>query len=345
MLVLSRILALIVASCVVAQAQARFPMKYLDDVGLVGLGLPYSRNIIDLGLATVVSKNDALLFEGHDRKGDSWHAWVPQTSGVGWTEVWTADFDHNGQRDLLIAVHPGINGRCTGRADLLFLLFDQTGRPSPWYVSTEIPNGKEYPYLPAILLDLNSDGRAEILSTACEYGDQSAGHWTDWSITGVYEARDTQWIPLRSANSAPYIQAATRANGIKTWLPLKPSEWPDQGIGRDAPNSIALKQLIPSDEHCHGINIPIGPDGPFIPLNDPCDELRHDRALYSDGRTRRGWPSVVIDGLHGREIFIANNEAALRRVIEKGYRVKLLGDDAEPSWLWAEEAQAVVPLP
>ena len=79
--------------------------------------------------------------------------------------------------------------------------------------------------------------------------------------------------------------------------------------------------------------------------NDPCDELSYDHASYSDGRTRRGWPWVVIDGPHGRDIFIANNEAALRRVIEKGYRVKLLGDDAEPSWLWAEEGQAVVPLP
>ena len=143
-----------VASCVILCGQARFPMKYLDDVGLVGLGLPSSKDRVDLGLATVVSKNDALLFEGHDRKGDPWRTWIPQTSGVGWTEVWTADFDHNGQSDLLIAVHPGLSGRCTGRADLLFLLFDQAGRPSPWYVSTEIPNGKKYPYLPTILLDL-----------------------------------------------------------------------------------------------------------------------------------------------------------------------------------------------
>ena len=77
----------------------------------------------------------------------------------------------------------------------------------------------------------------------------------------------------------------------------------------------------------------------------PATSLRYQHAAYSDGRTRRGWPWVVIDGPHGREIFLANNEAALRRVIEKGYRVKLLGDDAEPSWLWAEETQAVVPLP
>jgi len=321
-------------------------MKYLDDVGLVGLGLPYSRNIVDLGLATVVSKNDVLLFEGHDRNGDPWRVWVPQTSGVGWTEVWTADFDRNGQRDLLIASHPGINGRCVGRADLFFLLFDQSGRPIPWHVSTEIPNGTKFPYLPAILLDTNHDGRAEIVSTACEYGDQSPGHWTDWSITGVYEARDARWLPLRTADVSPYLRAATRANGVKKWLAIKPGEWLDQLVGIDTPAGIKLDRLIPPDKRCRNvINLTVVDGRVVKPVNDPCDEQRHEHAVYSDGKPRRGWPWVVIDGPHGRDIFIANNEDALRRVIREGYRVKLLGDDAAPSWLWAVETQTVVPLP
>jgi hypothetical protein len=87
-------------------------------------------------------------------------------------------------------------------------------------------------------------------------------------------------------------------------------------------------------------------DGQVVaPVSDPCDEAHYPHASYSDGKTRRGWPLVVIDRPHGREIFVANNEDALRRVIREGYRVKLLGDDAEPSWLWAEEAQTVVSLP
>ena len=226
-----------VASCIVVHAQARFPMKYLDEVGHLGSDSD-RRKSADLGLASVFPEDGVLRFEGRDHKGDPWRAWVPQTGGIGWTEVWTADFDHNGQRDLLIASYFPSNGRCVGRADLLFLLFDRSGRPIPWHVTTEIPNGTKFPYLPAILLDPNGDGRAEIVSTACEYGDQSPGHWTDWSITGIYEARDAQWIPLRSANLSPYLQAATRANAVKTWLPIKPSEWLDQLVGFNSPASI-----------------------------------------------------------------------------------------------------------
>jgi hypothetical protein len=340
-----RILTIIAASSVVLDAQARFPMKFLDEVGHLGSDFD-KRKSVEIRTATVFPEEGVLRFEGRDRNGSPWHAWVPQTGGIGWTEVWTADFDRNGQPDLLIASHFPGNGRCESPADLFFLLFDQFGRPVPWHVSTEIPNGTKFPYLPAILLDANRDGRAEIVSTVCEYGDQTQGHLTDWSITGVYEARDTRWVPLRTANVAAYIQAATTSNGVNKWLPVKPGEWLDSLRAIDAASGTKLTRLIPEEERCrHVINIPIVDGRVVQPVDDPCDEQRYQHASYSDGLTRRGWPWVVIDGPHGREIFIANNEDALRRVIEKGYRVKLLGDDAEPSWLWAEEAQAVIPLP
>jgi hypothetical protein len=339
-----RILLVAAAVGEITSAQSSFPMKYLDEVGLIGLRGPDPRNSVDLGIAFVVSENgDALRFEGRDHKGDPWRVWIPQTSGAGWTEVWTGDFDHNGQPDLLIGAHPAISGRCVGRADLLFLMFDESGRPKPWQVSTEIPNGNRFPYQPAILLDLNRDGRAEIVSTACAYGTKFEGPFTEWSITGVYEARDARWIPLRTGEVTPYLRAAAKANGIKEWLPVKPSQWLDQLVGLNA--SVKLERLIPPDESCRGVRIHVVDGTVVAPVNDPCDELQYAHASYSDGRTRRGWPSVVIDGPHGREIFVANNEDALRRVIREGYRVKLLGDDAEPSWLWAEETQTVVALP
>jgi len=322
-------------------AQARFPMKYLDEVGAIGLGFD-ERQSVDLGLVSVFSENgDVLRFEGRDHKGDPWRIWIPQTGERGGAEIWTADFDHNGQRDLLISSLATTNGRCTLHSNLLFLLFDSAGRPVPWYVHTEVPTLMNSPYLPAVLLDVNHDGRAEVISVACDYNYE--GFWTDWSITGVYEARDTQWSPLRTSGIRPYVRAAAAAYGVDRWLNSSPSEWPNQF----AELSFARVQgLISPDESCPGIDIRIGKDGRVASfLYNPCDTLRYEHAVYSDGKMRRGWPWVVINGPHGRDIFIANNEAALRRVIEKGVPVKLLGDDADPSWLWAEEAQAVVPLP
>jgi hypothetical protein len=318
-------------------------MKYLDEVG--ALGSDYDkRTSVDLGLAAVSSEGgDTFRFEGRDVNGDPWLVWLPQTGERGGAEVWTADFDHNGQRDLLISSLSTTNGRCTLHANLLFLLFDTSGRPVPWYVRTEVPSLKPWPYVPAVLLDVNHNGRAEVIPVACEYNQE--GFWTDWSIKGIYEARDTQWLPLQTSNLAPYLHATTAAYGEDRWLNTPSSEWPDQS--KASHSGITLEELIPPDENCHGVRIPTEVvDGQVrIAVTDPCDESKYEHALYSDGRRRRGWPWVVIDGAHEREIFVANNEDALRGVIREGYPVKLLGDDKEPSWLWAEETQAIVPLP
>jgi len=55
--------------------------------------------------------------------------------------------------------------------------------------------------------------------------------------------------------------------------------------------------------------------------------LGRNRILYSDGKTRVGWPSVVIDGPQGRDIFAQDDqkEEVLRRLVREKYRVKLLG--------------------
>jgi len=70
---------IVMVSCALVRAQARFPMKYLDDAGQLGFD---HRASVDLGLATVVSENgDVLRFWGRDHKGDPWRVWIPQNSG------------------------------------------------------------------------------------------------------------------------------------------------------------------------------------------------------------------------------------------------------------------------
>ena len=278
----------------VAMGQARFPMKYVDEVGHLGEGLYDHRKFADLGFAKAFPEEGGLRFEGRDHTGKIWRAWTPQVGGAGFTEVWTADFDHNGQPDLLIAAVPISSGRCVNGVDITVLLFDASGRPVPWIASTEIPyTERREPYRPAILLDTNNDGRAEIVTTECGPWDVDS---LDNRVTGVYEARDTRWVPLRDAPLEPYIRAAHAAHpsyppGYIHWFLTPPERWADQ------------MRLV---------------DGaPASP-------------------SREGWPGVVIDGPDGRGIYTDDTEDIVQRILTAGYRFKILGANLKPSWLWVD---------
>jgi hypothetical protein len=278
----------------VAVGQAPFPMKYVDEVGHLGEDVFDKRKFADLGFAKAFPDEDGLRFEGRDRAGKVWRVWMPQSGGASSTEVWTADFDHNGQPDLLIASEPALSGHCVSRADITMLLFDASGRPVPWMVSTEIPDTeRREPYRPAILLDTNKDGRAEIVTTECGPWDADS---VDYSVTGVYEARDTHWVPLRNADLKPYIQAAHAAHpafrpGYIHWLPVEPEKWVDE---------LKIVDGAPA------------------------------------ARDREGWPGVVIDGPDGRGIYIDDTEDILGRILNAGYRFKILGKNLRPSWVWVD---------
>jgi hypothetical protein len=279
-----------------AMGQAQFPMKYVDEVGHLGEGLYDHRKFADLGFAKVFPDAGGLRFEGRDHAGKIWRMWMPEVGGASSTEVWTADFDNNGEPDLLIAAEPALNGHCVSRADITMLLFDVSGRPVPWIVSTEIPDTERHePYRPAILLDTNKSGRAEIVTTECGPWDADS---LDYRITGVYEARDTRWVPLRDAPPEPYIQAAHAANasdsyppGYIHWFLTPPEEWPDQ------------MKLVDADS-ANGAGV--------------------------------GWPAVVIDGPEGRGIYTDDTEDIVRRLQSAGYRFKILGENSEPSWFWVD---------
>ena len=201
---------------------------------------------------------------------------------------------YNGQADLLIAVVNGGNGHCVNNVELIALLFDAEGRPVPWIVNTSMPSpGRHPPHRPAILLDVNKDGRAEIVTTQCGPWDADS---LDYQVTGVYEAHDTRWVPMRDTPLKPYVQAAHAAHratpyppGYIHWLPVEPKNWVDQ------------MRLV---------------DGP------------------SESPSREGWPGVVIDGPKGRGIYTDETEDVLSRVLDAGYRFKIFGENSRPSWFW-----------
>lgn len=211
-------------------AQSRFPMIYLDEVG--NLGNPFSdekRQSADLGIARVSPEGASgmIRVEGHDAAGRGWLVQLNQVGGLGWTEVWTADFDANGRKDLLFATHfPGL-GRCINSVDIAVLLIDAQGRPAPLEISTMMPPGSKFPFVPVIVRDLDQNGRAEFITTTCERVDPPDGFGESWKLSGVYEARHTQLVPLRGSDVRPYLQVARRIHGLAIMEALPSRSWPD----------------------------------------------------------------------------------------------------------------------
>lgn len=231
--------------------------------------------------------------------------------------------------------------------DVLVLLFEADGRPVPWMSPTMVPDGNKFPFRPAILLDANGDRRAEIVTTNCEYTDGPGRFGEDRRITGVYEARDARWLALRGTVLEPYRKAAAASHalggpGFVKWQPTKASDWPDQMSGRGRA-TLKLNHILTGEVGCGGIRFTVENGAVKIPANDPCEVLREDRAVYSDGRTRRGWPPAIIDGADGRDIYAAATGDALRRIMRRNYSIRLLGDGADPAWIWADARQSTTP--
>jgi hypothetical protein len=319
-----------------AMGQAWFPMK---DRKVGALDSDYDqRKSADFGFARIVSEEDNLRFEGKDHAGKPWRIWMPK-AGIGGVDVWTADFDHDGQQDLLIRSLDLKVGRCLDVGTITIVLFDAIGRPVPWTMTTQVPYWNAVPLRGAIVLDANHDGRAEFVVTGCESSVPSdAPFGEDRGISGVYEAQHGRMVPIRHAKMTPYRRAAKVIHGHPSvkWLPMMPEEWPDQMQGFDSTASLRVEALLKGDEQYRHIDFPLV-NGRFdVPVpSDPSEILSYDRILYSDGLQRIGWPYVVLDGLDGRDVYIAGYEEALRRVINARYRVKILGSPAEPTWIWA----------
>jgi hypothetical protein len=314
-------------------------MKYLDDVG--NLGNQYShdkRQSANLGIARVRSEGEGstLRVEGFDAGGKMWRVWLPQIGGVGFTEVWTADFDANGRQDLLFAGHFPGNGRCIDGLDITLLLFDAQGRPVPWNMSTMLPDHSSFPYVPVIVRDLNGDHRAEFVMTDCERVDPPEGFGERRRVSGVYEAREARMVPLRDVDTQPYARIAGRIHGVGKMETTPPDNWPDPMAGFDATPLVYLTGILTREAGCGGIRLKVEGNRVVDGTDESCKLVDADRSIYSNGTTVRSWPSVIIESAEGREIFLNRTWEGLRRVLVAGYPLRKLGTDSEHPWLWAE---------
>jgi hypothetical protein len=316
-------------------------MKYLDEVG--NLGGMDKRTTVDLGIAKVFAEpGEHLRFEGRDVKGKLWRVWLARGTGA---EVWGADFDHNGRQDLLIAAAPTKLGLCGDEQTIYTLMFDEQGRPVSWVVQSNSFAGYGRP--PVALVAASGDRRAELVTVGCEFSDPATGFREDRRISGVYEAKDARWRPMRTAPDGPYLAAAIRQLGRAAlasvrWLPTDSAHWPDFLAGYDDRPWTQMRSLLAGGARCRGVNIPlVGPPGGPLkavapPKDDPCELLSNNRIVFSDGEQRRGWPLVVIDSPEGRDVFLSEPEKPLRSVLKMGYGFRALGDPASPSLLWVD---------
>ena len=330
------LLALVAAGAL--SAQRRFPLKYLDEVG--HLGGPDTRTSVDLGIAKVLAEPDGdLRFEGKDGAGKPWRVWINANGGVGGTDVWTADFDRNGHQDLLISAYFPSNGRCIDGTTIYTLMFDSSGRPVPWVEQSNSFAGYKHP--PVAVVDINGDGRAEMVTVSCEYSGPGTGLGEDRRISGVYEAKDARWRPVQNTSDGLYLQAAkrqlgSRSAGLERWLPTEPAHWPDFFAGFESGPVEQMRSLITGEVGCGGVRI-FTRDGRVVqPQEDPCEILRQNRIVTAEGAIRLAWPPVVIDSAEGRDVYLSDPTEALRQVLKMGYRYKMLGDPASPDLLWVD---------
>ncbi|MBS1833885.1 MAG: VCBS repeat-containing protein [Acidobacteria bacterium] len=194
-------------------AQQKFPLRFLGEIGHLepGQRLTLTRRITATGTGA--------LIEGRDRKGKPWKVSPTTAGGIGWTSVWTADFDGDGQQDLLIeALFPG-NGVCVSGASILLLIFDGNGRPVPSFFETALPRtpGDEFPFWPVHVTDLNKDRRAEFALVDCRRADLGPAEILSIRNILTSDPVTRQLRPVVNPNLAAYRKL------IGAPLPFRPS--------------------------------------------------------------------------------------------------------------------------
>lgn len=317
-------------------------LQFLDEIG--HLGSPFeTRTSAQLGPALVTAADESFLFQGRGENGERWEATLPVRGGIGFTDVWQADFDGNSHQDLLVVAHFPGNGRCIDRVSLSFLMFDENGQPIPWVVETHMAFIGGTPRIPALLADVDNNGSLEFIATDCEYS-AFPRNGEDRSITGVYVANNTAWSLVKPTDSEPYEALIRQSFRVRPefdeLLPTNVDAWTDQGNRIEDTESPGLRvtAVLEPSESCKG---------PLVHLEEEpesCEELGRDRFELSDGTTCYGWPTIMLDSNRGREIVAGSlfPRELLQEILEQEYSVILAGqrepDRCSPSLLWASPA-------
>lgn len=326
-------------------------MRYLGEIGHLETDDDH-RTSADLVIAKAISVNQHIHIEGTDDRGKRWTAAVRIEGGMGWTDAWIADFDGNSRRDLLIAWIFPPNGRCLDPVHLTFLMMDSAGRPVPWSIDSRWPRAIGEGKRPALLVDFNRNGWAELVDTSCESspGPEVA---EDRRMEGIYEAKDAHWQPIRPPDMRPYA-ALFRANYRATRFVhvLPPKEADSTNLGNEpaaGAGTLTLTAVQPPTPECSEPHIWLPPmvNGRLdMSARNPCDELRYARLVFSDGSTCYAdtGMTIVLDRTEGREIVEMEKRDLgdlLHRLVTPRLKIIPIGQTmpgkCSPVMLWATE--------
>lgn len=189
---LPRFVYLTVCAGVLHAAPASVALRYLGEIGQLGL-TQVRGNKIDLGTVEV-SVGASYTFSG---KQSPWRFPLPYHGETSATHVFAADLDKNGREDLVIVNQlPGDSACGTNAGDVTLLLMDQSQRPQAWQSTMRLAKTQRDQDAPLYLTDRNGDGFVEISVVACA-GEAPALH-------AVYETRPEGVVPVATRTWSSY---------------------------------------------------------------------------------------------------------------------------------------------
>jgi hypothetical protein len=329
-----------------SQVLSTAQLHYLGEIGHLGTQFDERKSVIFGPITITTLENGSARFQGKDDHGKNWSATLVSEAGVGFTDVWQADFDHNSRSDLLVATYFPKNGRCVDEITLQFLLFTNDGKPVPWVINSRMPHSNREPRIPAIFVNAGKDAPTKLVVTDCAYSEPPrVGE--DRSVIGIYEARDATWSLYRPNNLGAYVALVRRSYhfGLNDQLLLTDmTHWLDRGnrTRSGGPPTMQVTGVFPASPDCRGVRLPPIVDGHFQrDWHDPCRELGKDRIQLSNGTICYGWPLLVVDRNEGRDIVADPKQlnTLLQELVRERRSVVLTGqteaEGCSPTALWA----------
>jgi hypothetical protein len=180
--------------------------KYLGEIGHLNSAID-SRKIIHVGgIAIHWLAGDKVQLQGRSEHGHVWSTVLPTIGGLGWTTLWSADFDRNSRSDLLLLRSFPSVGRCPQTVEASFLMSDSNG-PKRWDTVTTIKYEEQLSGLPVFLFEDLRNRRFTWVSKACEYAERND---VTLSVPGVFQAGPTGWDRVPASEMTRLIQMADR---------------------------------------------------------------------------------------------------------------------------------------